>query len=798
MKTIRRTIMTLAALAGLAGCAKENADSPEKDPTSNTIVTLTANQENAETKAEISTTDSKIINWTKDDAITVIDGDGKNAEFTLTEGEGTSSGKFKGEVSKTADSYIALYPYQKDVTASEGTLNGVVLKSEQTAVVGSFDPEAALMMAVTETGSTNLSFKNIVGFVKVTPTVSCARITLVSNNSESKLAGTAAITMTDGKPSVTVTDGASSSVSIVGSIEAGSTYYIAIFPETLADGFRLVFTTADGQDTYKSTTNELAIKRNYVTNLGNVEGKADEYPYVTFTAASEQTFRMTLVSVVKDKLEYSVGGTNWQRIVSNTEITFGGKCGSLRLRGKSSVGTANTISRSRIYFNNNEVEVSCAGDIRTLIDWESYKAANTEKARFSHLFRDCTVLTSAPELPIMKFSSQSYCYEYMFSGCTKLTTAPELPATELAAGCYSFMFSGCTKLKAAPALPATELAEECYSSMFSDCSALAEAPTLPAENVPTSAYNFMFNKCSSLEEMPLISAKTVEGYGMTGMFAGCSKLSKVTDLKIENFIGIANCNSMFKDCINLETAPKLPAMKVTWNCYLSMFKGCTSLKKAPDLPATELGTNCYQEMFWNCENLEEGPEVLPALTASMESYQQMFWGCKNLKKAPIIKAETMSKSSCQNMFRDCSSLINVPDLTATTLAEDCYCMMFQGCAELTSVPNLPATEMATNCYARMFASCTNITEAVLPATTLAGHCYCAMFEGCSNLKNVTLKVKDFNNKDFDNGILAPFEGWLVGTAETGKVHIRSGLAETTKEAIYLPNSNWTFVEDVTD
>lgn len=756
--------MTLAALAGLAGCAKENADSPEKNPTGNTLVTLTANQENAETKAEISTTDSKVINWKKDDAITVIDGDGKNVEFTLTEGEGTRSGKFKGEVSKTADSYIALYPYQKDVTASEGALNGVVLKSEQTAVAGSFDPEAALMMAESEAGS--LSFKNIVGFVKVTPTVSCARITLVSNNSESKLAGTADITMTDGKPTATVADGASSSVSIVGDIKAGSTYYIAIFPETLADGFRLVFTTSDGQDTYKSTTKQLEIKRNYVTNLGNVEGKADEYPYVTFTAASEQTFKISRIS----SLECSVGGATWQSVKADTEVKFGGSKGSLRLRGKNEKGTYYNGGSSTISFTDQNVEVSCKGDIRTLIDGENYKNANTENARFSRLFYYCPVLTSAPDLPSEKLS----------------------------ANCYTSMFEGCPKLTSAPALPAKELAEECYTSMFSGCSALTKAPDLPAENVPTSAYNYMFNKCSSLEEMPLISAKTVEGYGMTGMFAGCSKLSKVTDLKIENFIGIANCNSMFKDCINLETSPKLPAMKVTWNCYLSMFEGCTSLKKAPALPATELGTNCYQTMFMNCENLEEGPEVLPALTASMESYQQMFWGCKNLKKAPIIKAETMSKSSCQSMFRDCSSLINVPDLTATTLAEDCYFGMFQGCAGLTSVPNLPATEMATNCYARMFANCTNITEAVLPATTLAGHCYCAMFEGCSNLKNVTLKVKDFDNKDFDNGILAPFEGWLVGTAETGRVHIRSGLAETTTEAIYLPNSNWTFVEDVTD
>lgn len=719
--------MTLAALAGLAGCAKENADSLEKNPTGNTIVTLTANQENAETKAEISSENIKTINWTTDDAITVIDGAGNNVEFTLTEGEGTSSGKFKGEVSQTADSYTALYPYQKDVTASEGTLKGVVLKSEQTAVAGSFDPEAALMMAESEAGS--LSFKNIVGFVKVTPTVSCARITLVSNNSESKLAGTADITMTDGKPTATVTDGASSSVSIVGDIKAGSTYYIAIFPETLTGGFRLVFTTADGQDTYKSTTNELAIKRNYVTNLGNVEGKADEYPYVTFTAASEQTFRMKLVSAVVDKLEYSVGGANWQNLVSKTDITFGGANGSLRVRGKSDVGTAfytNTLIYSRIYFGNNEVNVSCTGDIRTLIDWEKYATTDTENARFTNLFNGCSVLTSAPDLPSNTLPDNSY--ENMFRNCSRLTSAPSLPATKLAKSCYLFMFSG--------------------------CSALTKAPDLPAENVPASAYNLMFSNCSSLEEMPLISAKTVEELGMAGMFAECSNLSKVNDLYVETFTGNNNCARMFQKCTSLTTAPKLSVKVLTESCYLGMFEGCENLTSASELPATEVPTSCYNGMFKNCTSLRIAPN-LPATTVGVECYTSMFDSCINLEQGP-------------------------EELPAETLSKGCYTSMFYRCSSLTKAPKLSAK-------------------------TITIKCFTDMFSGCSKLNSVSISVNNFNNEDYaykrDEWTYYPtypFSDWLNGTAETGTVHIRSGLSDATKAAIYLPNENWTFVEDVTD
>lgn len=735
--------MTLAALAGLAGCAKENADSPEKNPTGNTLVTLTANQENAETKAEISTTDSKVINWKKDDAITVIDGDGKNVEFTLTEGEGTRSGKFKGEVSKTADSYIALYPYQKDVTASEGALNGVVLKSEQTAVAGSFDPEAALMMAESEAGS--LSFKNIVGFVKVTPTVSCARITLVSNNSESKPAGTADITMTDGKPTATITDGASSSVSIVGNIEAGKTYYIAIFPEILADGFRLVFTTSYGQDTYKSTTKQLEIKRNYVTNLGNVEGKADEYPYVTFTAASEQMFKISKTLT----LECSVGGSAWQSVGADTEVEFGGLKGSLRLRGKNEKGTY----YSTISFTDNDVLVRCKGDIRTLIDWEYYGKVDTKNACFSKLFYGCSVLTSAPALPATELAD--YCYKSMFNGCTSLKNAPDLPAKKVPREAYSYMFNGCTSLTTAPAeLPATELAKYCYERMFCGCKVLENAPDLPAENVPLEAYSSMFSNCFALKKMPKISAKAVADYGMAGMFAMYpnlekpgehSNLSEVTDLYIETFTGKNNCASMFINCTSLTTAPKLPATKLTEYCYMAMFAGCENLSSAPALNATEVPYGCYQQMLMDCTSLKNGP-ALPATEVGAYCYQQMFYGCTGMESGPdVLPAEKLSEFCYQNMFRKCSKLKKAPIIQARTVEKSC-------CAY--------------------------------------------MFKECSIIDDVKISLNDFDNTVF--GSDAPFTEWLNGTAETGTVHIRSGLSDATKAAIYLPNENWTFVEDVTD
>ena len=747
MKTITKATMALAALLGLAGCAKENLCSPEKTLSGNTTVTLTADQENTGTKAAISSENTKLINWTRDDAITVIDGEKNNVKFTLTDGAGTTTGTFESEEASLATSYTALYPYQKDVTLHTAfnitTLKGVVLKSEQTAVSGSFDPEAALMTGTTGDGSTNLSFKNIVGFVKLTPAVSCKKITLTGTSSAA-LAGTADITMNNGLPVATVKDKASSSVSISGDIEAGKTYYIAIFPAEM-ESFSLTFTASDGQNTYKSSDKPLTIKRNYVTSLGGVKG--GEYPYITFTAESSQKFK---ISQDFFYLYYSVGDSDWQSVKANTEVEFGGSKGNLRLRGgnnknKNTSGTCYSNITTTISFTENNVPVSCKGDIRTLIDWENYATVETKDAKFSKLFYGCSVLTSAPDLPSKNLSSK--CYYSMFYGCTGLTTAPALPATVLANGCYAQMFYGCTNLKSAPALPATVLAESCYESMFRGCTLLDNASDLPAEKVPDNAYNEMFYGCTTLEAMPAISAKTVGAYGMQEMFYGCSNLSTVTDLCIETF---KNNNNY-----------------VGYNCA-NMFSYCKKLTAAPKLPATTLADYCYQEMFIGCEELSSAPE-LNAETVNDGSYQQMFASCTALKKAPALPATEVRASGYSQMFSGCTKMETGPEtLPATELKENCYYRMFNGCSSLTKAPKLMAQKMAKGCCDEMFMNCKKIDE-------------------------VILYVKDFDTK-FNS-----FTDWLSGTAKnsTGKLHIRSELQDDTRNALCLPE-NWTFAKDVKD
>ena len=285
----------------------------------------------------------------------------------------------------------------------------------------------------------------------------------------------------------------------------GTTYTALVAPGT-TEG-HLYFTDNESTETPlvvktgaleagKSYTYNLTVGKNTITindvtvaewGTDKIEGgKAEYYPYVTFTAEQPQTFKMTTEENYNiSDLEYSVNNGKWATVEASTEVTFGGTNGDLRLRGTNTNGTASGWDKySIITFTDKTVKVACTGDIRTLLDWRNYCTVNTQNARFCRLFNECKVLTSAPELPATTLADN--CYVGMFYGCISLEKAPELKATKLANYCYSAMFYGCTSLTTAPELKATELAASCYFRMFYDCTKLSTVTMLAPSDQITS------------------------------------------------------------------------------------------------------------------------------------------------------------------------------------------------------------------------------------------------------------------------------------------------------------------------
>ena len=566
MKKTIKLLCTWAAGLLLAGCSSEADMSKLMDWQSNPdAVHFTASVNNATTRTNPAATDDAQTKFNENDQVTVTN-NGNQADYA-----------YNGEswVPAIADKYLlwdrsnltfnCWYPAGGNNTATIGYLTADQSSADLMAKSDYMNAEKTLKSAdealnfslKRKTARLILKISEITEQFESTPTIKHVRIVSKASTAEGET------------KTIDITPLAQKGEGEIGGV--GTTYTALVAPgEVVA---KLYFTD-DMSDTkpLTMTTNVTAAGNSYIYNLtvskekikvtgvtagawtasGTTTGDlvVAGIPYVTFKAEQPQTFKMTTQGGYEiTGLQYSVNYGEWKTVAANEEVTFGGTNGTLRLRGTNTNGTASASSiYSTITFTDPKVKVACTGDIRTLLDWRIYSTVNTQNAKFRYLFYDCSVLTSAPELPAKTLAKD--CYKSMFFNCTSLTSAPKLPATTLAGSCYNSMFSGCTSLTAAPELPATTLADNCYLSMFHGCTGLTSAPELKATTLKGSCYYGMFYGCTSLTAAPELKATTLANY--------CY-------------------NRMFKGCTSLTAAPKLKATTLANYCYYDMFSGCTKL-----------------------------------------------------------------------------------------------------------------------------------------------------------------------------------------------------------------------------
>ena len=249
-------------------------------------------------------------------------------------------------------------------------------------------------------------------------------------------------------------------------------------------------------------------------------------PWLCFTSTGEST-----VSMIKNfpyhtviSLEYSKNGEPWKDFVIDTTTVYLADGDKVYLRGDNISFSDNTGKYVKFVMTGPGT-IAASGNVMSLVDKTCASTTIPDNNCFIKLFENCSIMTTAPELPaiVLKLA----CYSGMFMGCTSLTAAPELPAPSLADGCYTAMFYGCSKLTAAPELPAPSLADSCYQGMFQGCSELTTAPELPATNLAEFCYYSMFQGCSKLTTAPELPATNLANFCYFEMFKGCSKLNYI-------------------------------------------------------------------------------------------------------------------------------------------------------------------------------------------------------------------------------------------------------------------------------
>ena len=312
MKKYIQSMMAFAAIVSFASCSSEDNNTTIENESATKVMTFTATQEGGEqsTRAAISTSDSKVINWEEGDQISIFDGT-NNKQFTLKDGKGTPNATFTGEALESG-SYTAVYPYQSTASLSGNDVTNVTLPATQTATDNSFDKNAALMMA--QSNSNTLNFKNVVGYVKVKPTFNCTRIDLKAFDNSAVLAGTGTVSYNNGKPTLDLSETKDYAITLRGDIKANKYYYIAVPPVTLKAGWTIQFTASDGKVYSRKGTKPITFTRNKVTNLGEFATTGD-YPARGDIVRADQEVDMGV---------FEIKGKNYRLIFAKSNLTANG------------------------------------------------------------------------------------------------------------------------------------------------------------------------------------------------------------------------------------------------------------------------------------------------------------------------------------------------------------------------------------------------------------------------------------------------------------------------------------------
>ena len=201
----------------------------------------------------------------------------------------TFTGFVSGEINPSAKHNLyGLYPYREDASFDDGVIT-TTIPEVQTAVAGSFDRNANIAVAISE--STDLMFRNVCGGLRFTLTnPGIKRIVFESNGGE-HIAGKFSAQFEDGVPVVTEIKNGSSKVTLEAedgsAFETGVWYYMSFLPTTLTDGYTVIFIT-DTQSATLEVNKKQTVKRGTYGSILEIDNglewkELEQYDYVIAT-----------------------------------------------------------------------------------------------------------------------------------------------------------------------------------------------------------------------------------------------------------------------------------------------------------------------------------------------------------------------------------------------------------------------------------------------------------------------------------------------------------------------------------
>lgn len=301
-------LFALAALASAASCQKEMTNTQIEKGQPFTFKAVRSVESKTVLEGE------KSVYWAPGDKVAVYDAEGKAVEFSTDIKTNSATAVFTAPSIVLPENGViaSAYPYNGTSTYESGLVKGLNVPARQTAKAGSFDPNAAVTVAVGKVDgeNTELSYTSVHSLISFTLDAECEVPASVKLSCGGNLAGTANY---DEEGNVTVTSG-TNEVVLEGNFEAGETYYIVVWPGAAANGLTLTL-----GETEVSTEKTVTLVANKIYNFGTV-GKPEEGDQMSegyaawlgnwkFTGANNASFDVT----------FSVGEINSTYLMSGWE-----------------------------------------------------------------------------------------------------------------------------------------------------------------------------------------------------------------------------------------------------------------------------------------------------------------------------------------------------------------------------------------------------------------------------------------------------------------------------------------------
>lgn len=283
----KRIISAALIAMAMAGCTKYTVE--KASPIIPADDVYVANVGTAGTKTVL---DGKSVLWQAGDQISIFTSWEHNANYILSEGEGTKKGKFVRkadgkEANVNLKASYAVYPYSDNNEISRSKILYLELPFQQKYVEGGFSPEANPMVAVTSSAEDKvLDFKNTVALMKIEITGDqvIKSVRLDGLKSE-KLSGKFSVDIVHGEePDIVLMESAMDYVfldcsedQVMLNDSKPSEFYLAVSPVTFMAGFKITVTTASDEVFEYNRYGKLELKRNSIYTVKDINCVGPDY-----------------------------------------------------------------------------------------------------------------------------------------------------------------------------------------------------------------------------------------------------------------------------------------------------------------------------------------------------------------------------------------------------------------------------------------------------------------------------------------------------------------------------------------